>query len=46
MADAKAAETSKAYIEKEGIDIAADPLVQYMSKEQIEKAIARLRAGR
>jgi len=33
---------SKAYIEKEGIDIAADPLVQYMSKEQIEKAIAKL----
>ncbi|MBL7102994.1 MAG: excinuclease ABC subunit UvrB [Bacteroidales bacterium] len=40
VADAKAAEP-KAYIEKEGIDIAADPLVQYMSKEQIEKAIAK-----
>jgi excinuclease ABC subunit B len=32
----------RAYIEKEGIDIAADPLVQYMNKEQIEKAIAKL----
>ncbi len=41
VADAKAAEP-KAYIEKEGIDIAADPLVQYMNKDQIEKAIARL----
>ena len=40
VADAKAAEP-KAYIEKEGIDIAADPLVQYMNKDQIEKAIAR-----
>ena len=33
---------SRAYVEKEGIDIAADPLLQYMNKEQIEKAIARL----
>jgi len=41
VADAKAAEP-KAYIEKEGIDIAADPLVQYMNKDQIEKAIAKL----
>ena len=41
VADAKAAEP-KAYIEREGIDIAADPLVQYMTKEQIEKAIAKL----
>ncbi len=32
----------KAYIEKEGVDIAADPLLQYMSKEQIQKAIAKL----
>ncbi len=31
VADAKAAEP-KAYIEKEGIDIAADPLIQYMTK--------------
>jgi excinuclease ABC subunit B len=41
VADAKAAEP-KAYIEKEGIDIAADPLIQYMNKEQIAKAIAKL----
>jgi excinuclease ABC subunit B len=41
VADAKAAEP-KAYIEKEGIDIAADPLVQYMNIDQIEKAIAKL----
>lgn len=41
VADAKAAEP-KAYIEKEGIDIAADPLIQYMNKEQVEKAIAKL----
>ena len=32
-----------AYIERETIDYAADPVVQYMSKEQIEKAIAQLR---
>jgi excinuclease ABC subunit B len=41
VADAKAAEP-KAYIEKEGIDIAADPLIQYMNKEQIQNAIAKL----
>ena len=32
----------KAYVEKEGIDIAADPLLKYMNKEQIEKAISKL----
>ena len=32
----------KAYVEREGIDIAADPLLQYMNKEQIEKVIAKL----
>ncbi len=32
----------KAYVEREGIDIAADPLIQYMNKEQIEKVIAKL----
>ncbi|MEZ5198171.1 MAG: excinuclease ABC subunit UvrB [Bacteroidales bacterium] len=41
VADAKGME-AKAYVEKEGIDIAADPLVKYMSKEQIEKAISKL----
>ncbi len=31
-----------AYVEKEGIDIAADPLVKYMNKEQMQKAISKL----
>ena len=35
--------TKYAYIENEAIDYAADPVVQYMSKEAIEKAIVRLR---
>ncbi len=30
---------AKAYAGKESIDIAADPVVQYMSKEQLQKAI-------
>ena len=34
---------SKAYIEPENISIAADPVVQYMSKPQMEKAIERAR---
>ena len=33
----------KAYIEPEKISIAADPVVQYMSKPQMEKAIERVR---
>ena len=33
----------KAYIETETISIAADPVVQYMSKPQMEKAIERAR---
>ena len=33
----------KAYIEPEKISIAADPVVQYMSKPQMEKAIERTR---
>ncbi len=40
VADAKG--EPKAYVEKDGIDVAADPVVQYMSKEQVEKAIAKL----
>lgn len=40
IADTKA--ESKAYVEKEGIDLAADPLIQYMDKTQIEKMIAKL----
>ncbi len=31
------------YVEKDSIDIAADPVVKYMSKEQIQKAIASAR---
>ena len=36
-------QTPKAYIEPEKISIAADPVVQYMSKPQMEKAIERAR---
>lgn len=32
---------SKAYIESEKISIAADPVVQYMSKDQLQKSIKR-----
>ena len=35
--------TPKAYVEPETISIAADPVVQYMSKPQMEKAIERVR---
>ena len=35
--------TPKAYIEPETVSIAADPVVQYMSKPQMEKAIERAR---
>jgi len=34
---------SQAYIEKETIDIAADPVIQYMSKEKLQKLIAKTR---
>lgn len=33
----------KAYVEPEELSIAADPVVQYMTKEQLEKAIQRTR---
>jgi excinuclease ABC subunit B len=33
----------KAYIEQEGLSIAADPVVKYMSKEQLEKAVIQTR---
>ena len=33
----------KAYVEPEKVSIAADPVVQYMSKPQMEKAIERVR---
>ena len=37
------AKIPKAYVEPEKISIAADPVVQYMSKPQLEKAIERTR---
>ncbi|GAB4332932.1 MAG: excinuclease ABC subunit UvrB [Bacteroidales bacterium] len=40
VADAKG--EAKPYIEKETVDVAADPVVQYMTKEQTEKAISKL----
>ena len=42
-AEKEEVKTSKAYIEPEKISIAADPVVQYMSKPQMEKAIERTR---
>ena len=33
----------KAYVEKENITMAADPIVQYMTKQQLEKAINQAR---
>jgi len=32
---------SKAYIEKEELSLAADPVVQYMTKEQLEKSVEK-----
>ncbi len=34
---------SRAYVENETINYAADPIVQYMSKEELQKAITRTR---
>lgn len=34
---------SKAYIERQELSIAADPVVKYMSKEQLEKAVIQAR---
>jgi excinuclease ABC subunit B len=42
VADAKQKE-NHVYIEKEDITAAADPVVQYMSEEQLKKAIANIR---
>jgi excinuclease ABC subunit B len=42
VADARKKE-EQAYIEKDSISAAADPVVQYMSEEQIRKAIVHLR---
>jgi excinuclease ABC subunit B len=38
LTDSKA-KLHKAYIEKEGVDIAADPVIKYMDKKQLQKAI-------
>jgi len=35
--------TPRAYVENESIDLAADPVVKYMSKEQLQKSIAQTR---
>jgi excinuclease ABC subunit B len=35
------ARPGKAYIENESVSLAADPVVQYMTSEQIEKSIAQ-----
>jgi excinuclease ABC subunit B len=40
VADAKG--ESNAYVEKESMDVAADPVIQYMSKEQLQKAVMKL----
>ncbi len=42
VADTRA-KASKIYVEKESIDIAADPVVGYMTKEQLQKAIIATR---
>ncbi len=42
VADRKLKE-EKVYVEKEDVDIAADPVVKYMGKEQLQKAINRSR---
>lgn len=34
---------ANAYIEKETVDVAADPVIQYMSKEKLQKLIAKTR---
>ena len=41
--DKKNPTKQKAYVEKENITIAADPIVQYMTKPQLEKAINQAR---
>lgn len=42
MVDSKG-KLSRAYVENETINYAADPVVQYMSKEEIQKAITKTR---
>jgi len=35
--------SSRAYIEKDRLEVAADPVIQYMSKEKIQKLLAKTR---
>lgn len=35
--------SEKSYVEKESIDIAADPIIQYMPKEKLQKLLAKTR---
>ena len=42
VADVKG-KTPKSYIERETIDIAADPVIQYMPKEKLQKLVGRTR---
>jgi excinuclease ABC subunit B len=35
--------SSQAYVEKETIDVAADPVIQYMSKEKLRKLLSKTR---
>lgn len=37
------AAAKKVYLEKETVDFAADPVVAFMSREQVQKAMARTR---
>ena len=51
VADMKPTDSTKAYIEHEEVRIAADPVVQYMDKNGVKKAMERtekemLRAAR
>lgn len=45
VADAKGGQNQKAYIEKEEVSIAADPVVQYMAKPALEKTIKSTEAA-
>ncbi|MGQ1787091.1 MULTISPECIES: excinuclease ABC subunit UvrB [unclassified Saccharicrinis] len=40
---AKGAVEERAYVEPEGVDVAADPVVSYMSKDGLEKAIEKVK---
>jgi len=37
------ASSPSAYVEKEGLNIAADPVIQYMTKEKLQKLVAKTR---